>query len=131
MNTTPIKPTLQAMEVGRQTYFPRNRRKSVRTTASDLKPMKEKFLKLGSTEITFMLNAKNNTAMGRTRVTGKVEPIVKKWLSKDEAKSYIGCSDDFLRTLREKALVSFSQFGKMIWYDLSSIDRFIQSNKIV
>ena len=60
--------------------------------------------------------------MGRTRVTGKVEPIVKKWLSKDEAKSYIGCSDDFLRTLREKALVSFSQFGKMIWYDLSSID---------
>jgi hypothetical protein len=48
--------------------------------------------------------------MGRTRVTGKVEPIVKKWLSKDEAKSYIGCSDDFLRTLREKALISFSQF---------------------
>ena len=64
--------------------------------------------------------------MGRTRVTGKVEPIVKKWLSKDE-----GCSDDFLRTLREKALISFSQFGKMIWYDLSSIDRFIQSNKVV
>lgn len=78
-----------------------------------------------------MLNAKNDTTMGRTRVTGKVEPIVKKWLSKDEAKSYIGCSDDFLRTLREKALVSFSQFGKMIWYDLSSIDRFIQSNKVV
>ena len=76
MNTTPIKPTLQAMEVGRQTYFPRTRRKSV-------------------------------------------------------AKSYIGCSDDFLRTLREKALISFSQFGKMIWYDLSSIDRFIQSNKVV
>lgn len=30
--------------------------------------------------------------MGRTRVTGKVEPIVKKWLSKDEAKSYIDLS---------------------------------------
>ena len=78
-----------------------------------------------------MLNAKNSTTMGRTKVTGKVEPIVKKWLSKDEAKSYIGCSDDFLRTLREKALISFSQFGKMIWYDLSSIDRFKQSNKVV
>lgn len=37
MNATPIKPTLQAMEVGQTTYFPRNRRKSVRTTASDLK----------------------------------------------------------------------------------------------
>ena len=48
--------------------------------------------------------------MGRTRVTGKVEPIVKKWLSKDEAKSYIGCSDDFLRTLRKKDLLSFSTF---------------------
>lgn len=61
-----------------------------------------------------MLNAKNNTAMGRTRVTGKVEPIVKKWLSKDEAKSYIGCSDDFLRTLREKALVSFGTLHNIV-----------------
>ena len=69
--------------------------------------------------------------MGRTKAIGKVEPIAKKWLSKDEAKSYIGCSDDFLRTLRENALVSFSQFGKMIWYDISSIDRIIQSNKVV
>ena len=69
--------------------------------------------------------------MGRTRVIGKIETVTKKWLSKDEAKFYIGCSDDFLRTLREKSLVSFSQFGKMIWYDLSSIDRFIQSNKVV
>ena len=70
--------------------------------------------------------------MGRTKTLGKIEPVAKKWLSKDEAKSYIGCSDDFLQTLREKALVSFSQFGsKMIWYDLSSIDRFIQSNKVI
>lgn len=45
MNTTPIKPTLQAMEVGRQTCFPRNRRKSVRTTASDLKTDEGKVFK--------------------------------------------------------------------------------------
>lgn len=69
--------------------------------------------------------------MGRTKTIGKVETITKRWLSKNEAKSYIGCSDDFLRTLRENALVSFSQFGKMIWYDLSSIDKFIQNNKVV
>ena len=42
MNTTPIKPTLQAMEVGQRTDFPRNRRKSVRTTASDLKTDEDK-----------------------------------------------------------------------------------------
>lgn len=69
--------------------------------------------------------------MGRTKTIGKVESVTKRWLSKNEAKSYLGCSDDFLRTLRDNALVSFHQFGKMIWYDLSSIDRFIQNNKVV
>lgn len=69
--------------------------------------------------------------MGRTKTIGKVEPVTKRWLNKDEAKSYLGCSDDFLRTLREKGLVSFHQFGKMIWYNLSSIDRFVEDNKVV
>ena len=49
--------------------------------------------------------------MGRTRVTGKVEPIVKKWLSKDEAKSYIGCSDDFFENVTGKS----SHFFFSIW----------------
>lgn len=62
----------------------------------------------------------------------KVEPIPKKWLSKDEAMSYLGCSADLLKTLRDEALISFSQFGnKMIWYDLQSIDRFITKNKVI
>lgn len=45
MNTIPIKPTLQAMEVGQRIYFPRNRRKSVRTTASDLKTDEDKIFR--------------------------------------------------------------------------------------
>ncbi len=45
MNTTPIKPTLQAMEVGQRIYFPRNRRKSVRTSASDLKTDEDKIFR--------------------------------------------------------------------------------------
>lgn len=62
----------------------------------------------------------------------KVEPVPKRWLSKDEAMFYLGCSEDFLKTLRDNALVSFSQFGsKMIWYDLQSIDRFIAKNKVI
>lgn len=37
MNTTPIKPTLQAMEVGNIVWFPKKRRASVRTTTFVLK----------------------------------------------------------------------------------------------
>lgn len=70
--------------------------------------------------------------MGRTRTTVRVEPVEKKWLSKEEAKKYLGCSDEFLRKLRDNALVSFARFGsKMYWYELSSIDKFIARNKVV
>ena len=41
--------------------------------------------------------------MARERKTGKVEPIQKIWLSKTEAIAYLGCSEDFLRSLREKS----------------------------
>lgn len=65
------------------------------------------------------------------RTIGKVEPILKKWLSKDEAKAYLGCSDRFLQTLRDTAQVSFSRFGnKMYWYELASIERFLMKNKV-
>jgi len=67
-----------------------------------------------------MLNVKNDTAMGRTRVTGKVEPIVKKWLSKDEAKSYIGCSDDFFENVTRKS----TNFLFSIWKN--DLVRFIE-----
>ena len=64
-------------------------------------------------------------------VDTRIRYVEKRWLSKDEAKSYLGCSDDFLARLRNEALVSFSQFGKMIWYDLKSIDRFLDANKVI
>lgn len=66
-----------------------------------------------------------------TRNIGKVQEVQKIWLSKDEAKAYLGCSDDFLARLRNEALVSFSQFGKMIWYDINSINRFLARNKVI
>lgn len=69
--------------------------------------------------------------MARTRSYGKIEPVQKTWLSKNEAMCYLGCSKDFLDSLREKAEVSFSKFGKMIWYDLRSLDRFIERNRVV
>ena len=62
---------------------------------------------------------------------GKVEPVHKVWLSKKEAMAYLGCSSDFLDNIRNKALVSFAQVGKKVWYDLKSINRFIEKHRVV
>lgn len=70
--------------------------------------------------------------MARTKQIGKIQEVPKTWLSKDEAMAYLGCSADFLQTLRDNDLVSFSRFGnKMYWYELASIDRFLAKNRVV
>ena len=63
---------------------------------------------------------------------GKVESISKKWLNGKEAAAYLGCSLDFLEILRNKAEISFSRYGnKMIWYEVTSIDKFLNRNKVI
>lgn len=69
--------------------------------------------------------------MGRIRTTVKVEPAPKRWLNKQEAMAYLGVGEDFLDRLRNEALVSFSQFGRKIWYDMASLDRFVLKNKVI
>lgn len=69
--------------------------------------------------------------MARPRKTVKVEPVEKKWLNKQEAIAYLGCGERYLTKLRDEAKVSFSRDGKMIWYDLKSLDQFITKNKVV
>ena len=69
--------------------------------------------------------------MARAKLIGKVEPIKKRWLNKAEAMAYMGVGEDYLTKLRNDSLISFSQSGRMIWYDIESIDRFIIKNKIV
>ena len=69
--------------------------------------------------------------MGRTKSVGKVEPVNKLWLSAKEAMAYLGCSE-LLEKLRNNAEISFSQYNKRtIWYDLKSIERFIERNRVV
>lgn len=71
-------------------------------------------------------------AIMRRRNNGVITAIQKVWLTKDEAKAYIGCSDSFLQMLRDGALVSYSRYGnKMYWYNKDSIDKFIEKYKIV
>ena len=67
--------------------------------------------------------------MPRTRQIVQVEPVPKKWLNQEEAKKYLGCSDDFLQTLRNEAKVTFARYGsKMYWYELESIERFFKKH---
>lgn len=65
------------------------------------------------------------------RRVGKVQPVEKVWLSREEAKAYLGCSDNFLRDLRNNAEVGFAKFRNFVWYDLRSIERFMLRNTVV
>lgn len=65
------------------------------------------------------------------RTVGKVKEVKKVWLGSEDAKAYLGCTDRFLRTLREKAEVSYSKYGKTIWYSLESINRFLSRNRVI
>ncbi len=70
--------------------------------------------------------------MPRQRIIGKIEPVKKKWLSANEAMNYLGCSRKLLMKLREEGQVSFSMYGsKTIWYELSSIENFLERNKVI
>lgn len=70
--------------------------------------------------------------MGRIKKAVLIEPVQKKWLSANEAKKFLGCSDALLEKLRNNAEVSFARYGsKMIWYELKSLERFIEQNMIV
>ena len=70
--------------------------------------------------------------MAPRKILGKVEPVQKVWLNKKEAMAYLGCKEDFLRKLRENAEIKFSQYGgKMVWYELQSINRFIERHRVL
>nr|DAW36753.1 MAG TPA: putative excisionase [Caudoviricetes sp.] len=69
--------------------------------------------------------------MKSPKTIGKVQPVYKVWLSKDEAMAYLGCSDKFLERLRREALVVFSQYGKMIWYNAASLNHFLNRQAVI
>lgn len=69
--------------------------------------------------------------MARGLTISKVEQVDKIVMSEDEAIKYLGCSKRFMRTLREKAEVSFSKYGKTFFYEIKSINRFLARNKVI
>lgn len=77
------------------------------------------------------INIKQKEDDMATRIVGKVEPVKKTWLSKDEAMGYLGCSEDYLRTLRENAELTFARHKNMIWYELKSLDRYLARHIVI
>lgn len=64
------------------------------------------------------------------KVLGKVEPVVKKWLSTAEAQAYLDCSSNWLQKLRDEDLIRFSTISGKFFYELASIDRLLEYNKV-
>ena len=56
---------------------------------------------------------------------------VKKGMKRYVAMAYLGCIVDYLDKLRNNAQVSFAKDGKMIWYNLESINRFLNRMKVI
>lgn len=65
------------------------------------------------------------------KAKGKVVPVEKRYLPARGAKSYLECSDEYLKKLRDTAKVTFHRDGKMIRYDMRSIDLFISQHPVV
>lgn len=66
-----------------------------------------------------------------TITIGKVEALTKRWLSTEEAQAYLGCSDKFLKTLRDEGKIAFSRYRNFIIYDVISLDRFVKRNTVI
>lgn len=77
------------------------------------------------------INIKQKEDDMATRIVGKIEPVKKTWLSKEEAMSYLGCSEDYLDDLRNNAQFTFARRKKMIWYELGSIERFFKRHIVI
>lgn len=61
----------------------------------------------------------------------KIEPLTKVWLSREEALVFMGCSDDYLRKVRDSGEVQFAKDGKMLWYNVHSLTRYIERRRVI
>lgn len=69
--------------------------------------------------------------MQKLRKTGKVEIVPKIWLSAREAKAYLDCSDEYLKKLRDNALIIFSHAENKFYYKVDSINQFLNKNRVI
>lgn len=77
------------------------------------------------------INIKQKEDDMATRIVGKIEPVKKTWLSKEEAMNFLGCDEKVLDRLRNNAEFTFARRKSMIWYELGSIERFLKRNTVI
>jgi len=54
----------------------------------------------------------------------------KKWITTNEVVELLGISSSKLHQMRVKNLITFTSFGRNIYYDLSEIHHILEENKV-
>ena len=108
----------------------------VRATMSRLNKIGYNFISRSGVDGTIVTRSDNNllriSKMKKANINyGKVQPVNKIWLSREEAMRFLGCADDYLRKVRESGQVSFCRDGRMIWYNVNSLQRYIENHKVI
>jgi len=65
------------------------------------------------------------------KARGTVVEMPKIYYASSELKRYLHCSDEYLKKLRDTAKVTFYRDGKMIWYNINSVNNYIEKHKVI
>lgn len=67
--------------------------------------------------------------MAAHTIKTKVAEVERRVLSTREAMAYLDCSADLLERLRREQEITYYKYSNIIWYDLKSINQFINRCK--
>lgn len=67
----------------------------------------------------------------KLRTYGKVIPVNPVWVGKEEAMKLLACSESYLKKLKLSGKINFAQDGKMVWYEVLSINRYIENFRVI
>lgn len=67
----------------------------------------------------------------RNNIRGKVKEVDKVYFSNKEAAAYLGVNTDFMKTLRENALISFYKVRNTVFYKKTELDRMVERGKVI
>lgn len=67
----------------------------------------------------------------KKRQCGVIVPVEPVWVGKEDAMRLLSCGENYLNQLRYDAKIGFAQEGKKIWYEVKSLNRYIEKHRIV
>lgn len=59
------------------------------------------------------------------------EALEKKWVSTKELMAYLGVSEDYIKDLRDNAVIPFYKLRRKVFYKISEIDRLLEKGRVV